>query len=128
MEMCGKQVLRGPLLTIARGRTELGNDSAQIPGLVVPVMKYFTEKRDSLMIQMESTTTKGDDRKKDLPTTPVLIACGRCLQHRSGCWPFTSAFVVALGILFSSYYCFSIEYNADAAATLDFTQKVGTQS
>lgn len=38
------------------------------------------------------------------------------------------SFLSALGMLFSAYYCFGIEYNEGAPATLDFFQRYSTLS
>ncbi|XP_071810939.1 uncharacterized protein [Apostichopus japonicus] len=77
MQDCGKQQLQRTICNIERSKAELGNDSPEVPGLVILLMKYFGEEPGCLVTVMEPTTTKDDvDRQKDLPNTPFLIACG----------------------------------------------------
>ncbi|XP_067283842.1 uncharacterized protein [Pseudorasbora parva] len=108
------------------------------PGLaaILVMMAFFKEKEDSLFLLADVTTTQADaETQLSLPSTPRIILLGesvlvpkKWMLALEGKVVMESSdhqldFTSALAVLFGSFYVFNIEYQEEAASTLEFIQR-----
>ncbi|KAK0134928.1 Protein ALP1-like [Merluccius polli] len=85
--------------------------SVTVPNILQVLMAHFKEPLDALIIQTDVSATPAIVQLTvTLPDTPRLIVAG-------------SSFVLGLAVLFSSFYNFILQYQHDAACTLEFIQR-----
>uniref|UniRef100_A0A3P8S092 Uncharacterized protein n=1 Tax=Amphiprion percula TaxID=161767 RepID=A0A3P8S092_AMPPE len=92
------------------------------------LMAYFTETTNGLILLADSSATVTDVEKTlTLPLTPRLILlAGRWMISLEGHVLFEGiqpTFVTGLPALFSVYYIFNLQYQDEAACTLEFIQR-----
>ncbi|XP_067437006.1 uncharacterized protein [Thunnus thynnus] len=101
------------------------------------MMMHFKEAEEALFLLADATTTPADaEAQFSLPTTPWFIVLGdtvwsanRWMLSIEGCVVIPHShpmldFVTALAVLFASFYVFNIEYQVEAATTLEFIQRL----
>ncbi|CAM4278654.1 unnamed protein product [Leuciscus chuanchicus] len=111
------------------------------PGLaaILVMMAFFKEKEDSLFLLADVTTTQADaETQLSLPSTPRIVLMGDFILVPKK-WMLTLEgegkvviesshlqldFTSALAVLFGSFYVFNIEYQEEAASTLEFIQRI----
>uniref|UniRef100_UPI003AAB2257 uncharacterized protein n=1 Tax=Centroberyx gerrardi TaxID=166262 RepID=UPI003AAB2257 len=108
------------------------------PGLaaILVMMAFFKEKEDSLFLLADVTTTQADvETQLSLPSTPRIILLGdSILAPKKRMLALEGKVVIepshlqmnltsALAVLFGSFYVFNIEYQEEAATTLEFIQR-----
>uniref|UniRef100_A0A8C2CPU8 Uncharacterized protein n=1 Tax=Cyprinus carpio TaxID=7962 RepID=A0A8C2CPU8_CYPCA len=100
------------------------------------MMAYFKEAEDSPFLLADATTAPADaEAHFSLPITPRLIVLGETVWSVNK-WmlsiegrvviphsPPIPDFTTALVVLFASFYVFNIEYQVEAATTLEFVQR-----
>ncbi|XP_073668305.1 uncharacterized protein [Paramisgurnus dabryanus] len=102
---------------------------------VITIMAYYKEKEESLFLLADVTATSADVQESlTVPSTPRLIAFGDSVLHAKR-WMLTmegrviiesqdlTDFQSALAVLFGCYYAFNVQYQEEAAATLEFLQR-----
>ncbi|KAK0147739.1 hypothetical protein N1851_012559 [Merluccius polli] len=110
-----------------------GTDVALL--VVQLLMAHFTETTDALILLADVSATVDDVEKTlTLPPTPrLIILCGtervttgRWMISPEGhvqCEGIQPTFMTGLAALFSLYYIFNLQYQEDAACTLEFIQR-----
>ncbi|XP_038059410.1 uncharacterized protein LOC119730514 [Patiria miniata] len=104
------------------------------PGVILLMMAYFEEPEDSLFMLADVTATAAEiEALPDLPNTPRLIMKGNsiltalkwmlCIEGKVVCASSSTDFMTGLAFLFGSYYILNLEYQAEAATTLEFIQR-----
>ncbi|KAK7158544.1 hypothetical protein R3I94_005001 [Phoxinus phoxinus] len=106
-------------------------DSDQDACILLLLMLYFKEPKESLMLEVDPCATAVDVNTEELPSSPCLIIQGDMMKP-SG-WlisieghvvmsphPF---FLHGVAAFFSSYYIFNLEYPAAGSSTLEFIQR-----
>lgn len=106
-------------------------DHPDLSTLITLLMMYFNEDIHKLFFS--GVTTTADERENiDLPNTPCLICYGVDVTKANSymlCIDGTVVledihnFLEGFTLMFSSYYCFNINYPKSAAATLEFVQR-----
>ncbi|XDV22738.1 hypothetical protein PO909_027581 [Leuciscus waleckii] len=139
MEECGKNILEffKSKPTNSEVKSILSKDepidsSYQIVQLL---MAHFMEKQDELILQENMCATPADlEKTGNLPVSPRLILLGDnpgqwmkrwmiSLEGRIICEGVQPTFLSGLAALFSLYYIFNLQYQEEAASTLEFLQR-----
>ncbi|XP_067296101.1 uncharacterized protein [Pseudorasbora parva] len=94
---------------------------------------YFKEPQDAIMLEADPSATAADIQRmtKGLPNTPRLIFQGDMIKPTA--WmlsiegqvvmgPHTDV-ITGIASMFSSYYCFNLQYPEESACTLEFIQR-----
>ncbi|XP_072571034.1 uncharacterized protein [Paramormyrops kingsleyae] len=121
--------------TVLREIDREGRDVDQGLAAVLLMMAHFKEKEESLFLSADVTTTPADaETRLSLPYAPRLIMLGgsvlcskkwmlsvegKVFIPESDLPDLSSAFAV----LFGSYYVLNLEYQVEAATTLEFIQR-----
>ncbi|KAA0722130.1 hypothetical protein E1301_Tti009122 [Triplophysa tibetana] len=106
-------------------------DSDKAACILLVLMLYFKEPKESLMLEVDPCATAVDVNTAELPSTPCLIIQGDMMKPSGwlisieghvvmGPHPF---FLHGVAAFFSSYYVFNIEYPAAGSSTLEFIQR-----
>ncbi|RXN33745.1 hypothetical protein ROHU_003391 [Labeo rohita] len=106
-------------------------DSDKAGCILLLLMLYFNEPKESLMFEVDPCATAVDVNTAELPSTPCLIIQGDMMKPSGwllsieghvmmGPHPFFLHGVVAF---FSSYYVFNLEYPAAGSSTLESIQR-----
>ncbi|KAK7160649.1 hypothetical protein R3I93_008340 [Phoxinus phoxinus] len=106
-------------------------DSDKAACILLLLMLYFKEPKESLMLEVDPCATAVDVNTEELPSSPCLIIQGDMMKP-SG-WlisieghvvmsphPF---FLHGVAAFFSSYYVFNLEYPGAGSSTLEFIQR-----
>ncbi|XP_041800685.1 uncharacterized protein LOC121612009 [Chelmon rostratus] len=106
-------------------------DSDKAACILLLLMSYFREPKESLMLEVDPCATAVDVNTAELPSTPCLIVQGDMMKP-SG-WLISieghvvmgphPVFVHGVAAFFSSYYVFNLEYPAAGSSTLEFIQR-----
>ncbi|KAK0155310.1 Sterile alpha motif domain-containing protein 3 [Merluccius polli] len=106
--------------------------SVTVPNILQVLMAHFKEPLDALIIQTDVSATPAIVQLTvTLPDTPRLIVAGPMTQTNQS-WMLSiekevlcegTSFVLGLAVLFSSFYNFNLQYQHDAACTLEFIQR-----
>ncbi|GBO15737.1 hypothetical protein AVEN_172221-1 [Araneus ventricosus] len=100
--------------------------------LIVLLMAYFKEDKQSIFRLTNISTTRAEALKMDLPATPCIIVCGLELFNAERFMLCNGGYIVndsitnftdAFLMLFASFYVFNICYPAAASSTLQFIQR-----
>lgn len=106
-------------------------DSDKAACILLLLMLYFKEPKESLMLEVDPCATAVDVNTAELPSTPCLIIQGDMMKPSGwlisieghvvmGPHPF---FLHGVASFFSSYYVFNLEYPAAGSSTLEFIQR-----
>ncbi|KAK0142675.1 hypothetical protein N1851_019394 [Merluccius polli] len=106
-------------------------DSDKAACILLLLMSYFKEPKESLMLEVDPCATAVDVSTAELPSTPCLIIQGDMMKPSGwlvsieghvvmGPHPF---FLHGVAAFFSSYYVFNLEYPAAGSSTLEFIQR-----
>ncbi|XP_048036084.1 uncharacterized protein LOC125261575 isoform X2 [Megalobrama amblycephala] len=106
-------------------------DSDKAACILLLLMLYFKEPKESLMLEVDPCATAVDVNTAELPGTPCLIIQGDMMKPSGwlvsieghvvmGPHPF---FLHGVAAFFSSYYVFNLEYPAAGSSTLEFIQR-----
>nr|XP_055038036.1 uncharacterized protein LOC129425962 [Misgurnus anguillicaudatus] len=106
-------------------------DSDKAACILLLLMLYFKEPKESLMLEVDPCATAVDINIAELPSTPCLIIQGDMMKPSGwfmsieghvvmGPHPF---FLHGVAAFFSSYYVFNLEYPAAGSSTLEFIQR-----
>lgn len=106
-------------------------DSEKAACILLLLMLYFKEPKESLMLEVDPCATAVDVNTAKLPSTPCLIIQGNTMKPSGwfisierhvvmGPHPF---FLHGVAAFFSSYYVFNLEYPAAGSSTLEFIQR-----
>ncbi|XP_048027565.1 uncharacterized protein LOC125269950 [Megalobrama amblycephala] len=99
------------------------------------LMAHFSETQEGLILFANASSTAADvERTLELPATPRLILLGEkpgsCIhkwmisfEGQIICEGITPSFLSGLAAVFSTFYNFNVEYQAEAASTLEFIQR-----
>ncbi|XP_051787228.1 uncharacterized protein LOC127529021 [Erpetoichthys calabaricus] len=97
------------------------------------LLAHFEEKMDGLILQADAFATSADIQGTlNLPGSPRLIIFGQTLSNqrwmvsiegRVVCEGTQPSFVSGLAAVFASYYNFNLQYQEEAACTLEFVQR-----
>ncbi|KAL1006771.1 hypothetical protein UPYG_G00076820 [Umbra pygmaea] len=113
-----------------------GSDVHRGLAAILVLMAFFQEKEDALFLLADVTTTQADaEAQLSLPDTPRIIMLGDSILE-SKKWMLSiegkvliqptdhqTDFTSALAVLFTAYYVFNIEYQVEAATTMEFIQR-----
>ncbi|KAK3526247.1 hypothetical protein QTP70_020389 [Hemibagrus guttatus] len=123
--------------------TYLGNDANSKPceqeaevtlRLIHLLMAYFDERTDKLILLADMSASATDaERTLNLPASPRLILPVTGNEVTTGWWMISietqvicedqSSFISGLAAVLATYYVFNLEYQEEAARTLEFVQK-----
>ncbi|RXN17613.1 reverse transcriptase SR3 [Labeo rohita] len=106
-------------------------DSDKAGCILLLLMLYFKEPKESLMLEVDPCATAVDVNTAELPSTPCLIIQGDMMKPSGwllsieghvvmGPHPF---FLHGVAAFFSSNYVFNLEYPAAGSSTLEFIQR-----
>ncbi|XP_026059551.1 uncharacterized protein LOC113044133 [Carassius auratus] len=139
MEECGKSILEffKSKPTNSEVKSILSKDEPidSTYQIVQLLMAHFMEKQDGLILQENMSATPADlEKMGNLPVSPRLILLGDnpgqwmkqwmiSLEGRIICEGVQPTFISGLAALFSSYYIFNLQYQEEAASTLEFLQR-----
>ncbi|KAK7149155.1 hypothetical protein R3I94_008687 [Phoxinus phoxinus] len=104
--------------------------------VILLMMTFFREKDDAIFLLADVTSTHADaEAQLSLPTTPRIIMLGDsiltskkwmlCVEGKVVIQSVNPQddFTSALAVFFASFYIFNLEYQAEAASTLEFIQR-----
>ncbi|XP_048856979.1 uncharacterized protein LOC125724070 isoform X2 [Brienomyrus brachyistius] len=104
--------------------------------LILVMMAFFKDREDSIFLLADVTTPQADvGTQLSLPNTPRIILLGdSILASRKWMLAMEGKLVIeathlqldftcALAVLFAAYYVFNMEYEGEAATTLEFIQR-----
>ncbi|XP_034567502.1 uncharacterized protein LOC117832466 [Notolabrus celidotus] len=126
-----KKEVRKVLKDIDDGEEDINHGVAS----VLTLMAFFKENEDALFLLADVTATSADvEGSLPIPSTPRLIARGDSVFTATS-WMLTmegqvliqpqelTDFPSALAVLFCCYYIFNVQYQEEAASTLEFIQR-----
>ncbi|XP_063076098.1 uncharacterized protein LOC134466134 [Engraulis encrasicolus] len=139
MEDCGNMIVdlfkTRPTNAAVKEVLNNHNHSEDLPYKVLKlVMAHFNEDVGGLIVQAEGCATVADMESSNLPVTPRLILLGESQEHHQR-WMISmegcvlceggrlGTFTTGLGTLFTTYYTFNLQYQDEAASTLEFVQR-----
>ncbi|KAF4101576.1 uncharacterized protein LOC131524703 [Onychostoma macrolepis] len=138
MEECGRSIVEffKSKPTNSEVKSILSKDEASDSSYLVVrlLMAHFAEKQEGLILQENMSATSADlEKTGNLPVTPRLILLGEnpgqwmkrwmiSLEGRIICGV-QPTFLTGLAALFSLYYIFNLQYQEEAASTLEFLQR-----
>ncbi|XP_032365428.1 uncharacterized protein LOC116680827 [Etheostoma spectabile] len=106
--------------------------SVTAPNIIQLVMAHFKEPLDALIIEADVSSTPAMIQTVSLPESPRLIVLGpTLLTDQRGCVSVEGqvvseggSFVLGLAVLLSTYYNFNLQYQDQAACSLEFIQRI----
>ncbi|XP_048245216.1 uncharacterized protein LOC124118583 [Haliotis rufescens] len=129
---CAIREAANELFAKAKEQSEQDNVKAYLPVVILCLMKFFSEKEESLFLVVDATKTATEVEEENSINWPrmvflgdsylnaeqfMVLVDGRVLVKRM------TSFISSLAVLFGSYYVFNIQYPASAVATLEFMQR-----
>ncbi|KAJ8351966.1 hypothetical protein SKAU_G00234420 [Synaphobranchus kaupii] len=110
-------------------QSALPTDEANVAAYIVQLLlAHFKESKEGLVLKADATATAADVQQSlTLPTSPRLIVLGETqswmlsIEGQVVCEG--TSFLSGLAALFASYYNFNLQYQDEAACTLEFIQR-----
>ncbi|XP_067217734.1 uncharacterized protein [Chanodichthys erythropterus] len=112
---------------LSRGENDVGAMVLQL------LLAHFKEKLDDVILQADEFATASDVQQSlHLPESPRLIFLGQSLSNQRWmlslegqvvCEGAQPSFITGLAALFASFYNFNLQYQEEAACTLEFVQR-----
>ncbi|XP_067284857.1 uncharacterized protein [Pseudorasbora parva] len=115
-------------------RSILSREENDVGAMVLLLLlAHFKEKLDGLILQADEFATPSDVQESvHLPESPRLIFLGQSLSNQRWmlslegevvCEGAQPNFITGLAALFASFYNFNLQYQEEAACTLEFVQR-----
>ncbi|XP_058477704.1 uncharacterized protein LOC131448912 [Solea solea] len=134
IEECG-QGIEKYLRTKLKNKDVQSEDGELTLCIIQLLMAYFDERTEGLILLTDMSSTAADvERTLTLPTSPRLILMvagdGVTLGHwmisiesQVICEGIQKTFISGLAAVFATYYVFNLQYQEEAARTLEFVQR-----
>ncbi|XP_069395202.1 uncharacterized protein [Paralichthys olivaceus] len=134
IEECG-QGIEKYLRTKLKNKDVQSEDGELTLCIIQLLMAYFDERREGLILLADMSATAADvERTLTLPSSPRLILLvagdGVTLGHwmisiesQVICEGIQKTFITGLAAVFATYYVFNMQYQEEAARTLEFVQR-----
>ncbi|XP_042609737.1 uncharacterized protein LOC109084889 [Cyprinus carpio] len=115
-------------------RSILSRGENDVDAMVIQLLlAHFKEKLDGVFLQADEFATPSDVQQSlHLPESPCLIFLGQSLSNQRWmlslegqvvCEGAQPNFITGLAALFASFYNFNLQYQEEAACTLEFVQR-----
>nr|XP_055069190.1 uncharacterized protein LOC129450442 [Misgurnus anguillicaudatus] len=131
---CGQGIVKY-LMTKAKNKPVISEGEDAELTLIRLLMAYFDEKTEGLILRADMSATAADvEQTLTLPASPrlILLVAGDeitlggwmiSIENNIICEGIQQSFIRGLAAVFATYYVFNLQYQEEAARTLEFVQR-----